>query len=299
MRGFEYVRPSSLEEACAALARPDGSGATDGPAKALAGGTDLLVQMRLGGLQPRALVSLKDVPGLAFVRVEGDGALVIGAATALAAVENSPDVRRAFPAIAEAAACIGSVQVRNRATVGGNLCNAAPSADTAPILIAAGAEAIITDGRVERTVSVEEFFTGPGETVLRRGELLKAVRVPPATAGSYARYFKTFRSAMDCCTVGVAIFAVFESESMMVGDARLALGAVAPTPIRARAAERMVIGQNLDDGLIARAGARAAEEALPISDVRASAAYRTTLVEVLSKRALTAARAWTEKGASR
>ncbi len=299
MKDFEYLCPSSLEEACAALAGTDGAGARDGPVKALAGGTDLLVQLKLGSLQPRALISLKNVPGLAFVRLEDDGALVIGAATTLAAVENSPDVQRAFPAVAEAAACIGSVQVRNRATVGGNLCNAAPSADTAPILIAAGAEAIITDGRVERAVPVEDFFTGPGETVIRRGELLKAVRVPPAPVGSFSRYFKTFRSAMDCCTVGVAIFAVFDLESMIVGDARLALGAVAPTPIRARAAERMVIGQKLDEGLIERTAARAAEEALPISDVRASAAYRKTLVEVLSRRAMTAARAWAEKGASR
>jgi CO/xanthine dehydrogenase FAD-binding subunit len=299
MKGFEYVTPSSLEEACAALAGSNGGGATDGLVKPLAGGTDLLVQMRLGTLQPRALVSLKDVPGLAFVRVESDGALVIGAATALAAVEDSPEVRGAFPAVAEAAACIGSIQVRNRATVGGNLCNAAPSADTAPILIAAGAEAVITDGRAERSVPLEEFFTGPGETVLGRGELLQAVRVPAMPAGSFARYYKTFRSAMDCCTVGVAVFAVFEPESQIVGDARLALGAVAPTPIRARAAEAMVIGQKLDDGLIARAAARAAGEAQPISDVRASAAYRKTLVEVLSRRALTAARAWAQKGGSR
>lgn len=301
MRGFEYLCPSSLEEACAALAGPggDGAGAADGPVKPLAGGTDLLVQMRLGTLRPRALVSLKDVPGLAFVRVEGDGALVIGAATTLAVVEDSPDVRRAFPAVAEAASCIGSIQVRNRATVGGNLCNAAPSADTAPMLIAAGAEAVITDGRTERTLLLEDFFTGPGETVLRRGELLKAVRVPAMPAGGFARYFKTFRSAMDCCTVGVGVFAVFEPESPVVGDARLALGAVAPTPIRARAAEQMVIGRKLDDGLIAAAAARAAEEAQPIDDVRASAAYRKTLVEVLSKRALTAARAWAQEGGTR
>lgn len=297
MRSFEYVRPSSLEEACAALVAADGSGATDGPVRALAGGTDLIVQMKQGGLRPKALVSLQDVPGLSFVRLDDDGALAIGAVTALAAVEHAAMVRERFPAVAEAASCIGSVQVRSRATVGGNLCNAAPSADMAPILIACGAEALITDGRAERSLPLEDFFTGPGETVLRRGELLAELRVPPAPPRSYAKYLKTFRSAMDCCTVGVAVYVVFAPD-LSVADVRLALGAVAPTPIRAREAEKTVIGNRLDDALIGRAGARAVAAAQPISDVRASAAYRMTLVEVLTRRALAGARDWAEKGAS-
>ncbi|HJW74465.1 MAG TPA: xanthine dehydrogenase family protein subunit M [Thermoleophilia bacterium] len=297
MRSFEYLRPASLEEACAALAAAGDQGAADGPVKALAGGTDLIVQMKQGGLRPRALVSLQNVPGLSYVRLTDDGGLAIGAATALAAVEDSTVVRESFPAVGEAASCIGSVQVRSRATVGGNLCNAAPSADMAPILIAHGVEAVITDGRAERSLLLEDFFTGPGETVLRRGELLAALRIPPAPPRSYAKYHKTFRSAMDCCTVGVAVFAVFSPDGA-VGDARLALGAVAPTPIRAREAEKSVIGRRLGDDVIADAGARAAAEALPISDVRASASYRKTLVEVLTKRALRGARAWAEKGAS-
>lgn len=296
MKGFEYVRPSSLEEACAALAGADGSGVADGPVKALAGGTDLLVQMRLGSLQPRALVSLKDVPGLTYVLLEEDGALAIGATTPLGVVETSPAVRRSFPAIAEAAACIGSVQVRGRATVGGNLCNAAPSADMAPILLAFEAEAVITDGRAERSVRVEDFFVGPGQTALRPGELLKAIRVPPLPAESYAAYYKTFRSAMDCCTVGVGIVAVFEPAATILSDLRLALGAVAPTPVRARQAEKMALDQPLDEGLIERLSAKAAAECWPISDVRASAEYRTTLVEVLARRGLTDALSWARKG---
>jgi CO/xanthine dehydrogenase FAD-binding subunit len=297
MRTFEYLTPTSLQEACAALVAAGDPGAADGPVKALAGGTDLIVQMRQGGLRPRALVSLRDVPGLSFVRLGDDGGLVIGAATPLAAVETSPLVRERFPAIGEAASCIGSVQVRTRATIGGNLCNAAPSADTAPILIAHGAQAVVSDGRTERSLPLEEFFTGPGETVLRRGELLVSLRVPPTAPHSYAKYHKTFRSAMDCCTVGVAVLVVFAPDGA-VGAVRLALGAVAPTPIRAREAEKAVTGRRLDDDVIADAGARAAAAALPISDVRASASYRKTLVEVLTKRALRGARDWTEKGAS-
>jgi carbon-monoxide dehydrogenase medium subunit len=293
MRTFDYVRPSSVREACAALATGDG------PVMVLAGGTDLLVQMKQGILRPRALVSLKDVPGLSSVRVEKDGTLLIGAATTLAAVENSPEVHETFFAIAEAAACIGSVQVRSRATLGGNLCNAAPSADMAPILIACGAHAVLADGRVERTVPLEDFFVGPGETVLRRGEVLTSIRVPPPPAKSYAKYHKSFRSAMDCCTAGVAVFAVFAGGSAVVRDVRLSLGAVAPTPIRARESEKLLIGRDLDEALMARAAATAVEEVRPISDVRASADYRRTLVEVLMRRALTAARSWAEKGAPR
>jgi CO/xanthine dehydrogenase FAD-binding subunit len=294
MKAFDYLRPASVEEACAALA------AGNGEAKVLAGGTDLLAQMKRGKLQPKVLVSLRDVPGLSFVQPESDGSLALGAATPLAAVENSPEVRERFPALAAAASWIGSVQVRTRATVGGNLCNAAPSADMAPILIAYGALATITNGRAERMLALEDFFTAPGQTVLKPGELLKAVTVPPAPAGSFGKYLKAFRSAMDLATVGVAALVVFAPgaapEATVVRDARLVLGAVAPTPMRAREAERMLTGQRLDEELIARASRKAAEEARPITDVRAPAEYRTTLVEVLSRRALLAAYSWAGKG---
>jgi xanthine dehydrogenase FAD-binding subunit len=294
MKAFDYIRPASIEEACVALADAGGT------VKVLAGGTDLLVQMKQGRLQPKALVSLRDVPGLSFIRAEDDGGLALGAATVLAAVENSPAVLERFPAVAEAAAWIGSVQVRSRATIGGNLCNAAPSADMAPMLIAYGAEALISDGRSERTLPLEDFFTGPGQTALKRGELLKAITVPPAPATSFGVYKKAFRSAMDIATVGVAALVVFGPGSALgaalVRDVRLVLGAVAPTPIRAREAERILIGRPLDEELIEQAGRKAAEEARPISDVRASAEYRTTLVEVLSRRALRAAHSWVEEG---
>ena len=291
MKAFEYLRPSSLEEACAALAGPDGG------ARILAGGTDLVVQMKQAGLEPTSLVSLRDVPGLAFARVGDDFTLTIGAATPLATVEHSPEVRRHYPAIAEAASWIGSAQVRSRATVGGNLCNAAPSADMAPILLAYGADAIITDGCTERTLPLEEFFTGPGQTALKRGELLKSIAVPPCDTG-FGKYYKQFRSAMDCCTVGVAAWVDFDDGTAVVRDARVALGAVAPTPIRSRTCERLLVGETLDQALIERAAAAATKDAQPITDVRASAEYRMTLVSVLCRRALDAARVWAQKGAA-
>jgi carbon-monoxide dehydrogenase medium subunit len=286
MKAFEYVRPSSVEQVCAALV------ASGGAARVLAGGTDLLVQMKQSKLRPATLVSLRDVAGLSFVHLEDDGALTIGAATPLAAVVDSEEVRKGFPAIAEAAACIGSVQVRTRATVGGNLCNAAPSADLAPILIAHGARVVISDGRRRRSVALEDFFLGPGQTALAAAELLVEIRVPRAPTGSFATYRRACRSAMDIAVVGVGALVIFESGATRVREARLVLGAVAPTPIRARAAEAEVAGRELDEPTIARAGALAAEEAQPISDVRASAAYRSALVEVLARRALAAARSW-------
>lgn len=290
MKAFDYIRPSTLQEACAVLAESNGG------ASALAGGTDLLVQMKRGRLKPKALVSLRDIPGLSFVRLDGDGSLAIGAGTALALVETSLEVKMRFPAVAEAAAWIGSVQVRSRATVGGNLCNAAPSADMAPILVALRAVATITDGHAERTVPLDEFFVGPGQTVLLPGELLTSIALPCTPPGAFAAYERAYRSGMDIATVAVGMLVTFSSGSTVIRDARIVLGAVAPVPLRARGSEEMLIGQDLDEALIAHVSAKAAQEARPITDVRSSAAYRRTLVEVVSRRALRAASSWAENG---
>jgi aerobic carbon-monoxide dehydrogenase medium subunit len=295
MKAFDYLRPSSIEEACSYLA------AGDGAAKILAGGTDLLVQMKNGKLKPMTLVSLRDVPGLSFCRRRDDGALMIGAATPLAELEDSDEVKEGFPALAEAAASIGSVQVRTRATVGGNLCNAAPSADLAPILIALGASATIAAGRSERTVLLDDFFTGPGATVLRPMELLTSITVPQAPPGSFATYLKSYRSAMDIAVVGVGLFVDFATQASgesagTVRNVRLTLGAVAPTPMRARETEQMLRGHPLDEESIEEAARKAAAEARPITDLRAPAEYRRELVEVLSRRALRAAASWTAQG---
>lgn len=290
MEALEYMRPTSVRQACDALIGGDGS------ARVLAGGTDLLVQMKQGAARPATLVSLRDVPGLRFVRREEDGGLTVGATTRLADIEAAPAVLTAFPALAEAASCIGSVQVRDRATIGGNLCNAAPSADTAPILIAYESSLTITDGHHERMVPLEEFFTGPGQTVLRPGEIVATIHVPPPPPRSHAKYYKTFRSAMDCCTVGVAVLVAFAPDTAVVDRARVVLGAIAPTPIRARRCEEMLIGKELDGPLMAAVGALAAQDARPISDVRSSAEYRLVLAEVLTRRALAAAGLWVREG---
>jgi carbon-monoxide dehydrogenase medium subunit len=292
MREFDYLRPSSLVEACQFLRD------SDGQRKALAGGTDLLVQVKQERLRLQAVVSLRDLPELAFIRHKPGHGLILGAMTRLREIETSRDVLVQYPAVAEAASWIGSVQVRTRATLGGNLCNAAPSADMAPSLIAYGASAILTNGQKDWEVPLEGFFTGPGQIVLKQGELLKGISLPPAPKRSFGTYLKAYRSRMDIAVVGVGILAILEENKEICREVRLVLGAVAPTPIRAVESERMVAGKKLDDELIEAVSQKASREARPISDVRSSAEYRKTLVRILTRRALRAARSWAEKGVS-
>jgi CO/xanthine dehydrogenase FAD-binding subunit len=290
MRDFDYLRPSSLEEACQWLRQGDGS------VKVLAGGTDLLIQIKQRRLAPQAVVSLRDVPGLAFIRQHPDGTLAIGAMTPLAMIEAAPEILAIYPSVSEAAAWIGSVQARSRATVGGNLCNAAPSADMAPSLIAYGATVLLTDGRQEREIPLEAFFTGPGRTVLKQGELLRAIHLPAPPQPSFGIFLKAHRSKMDIAIVNVGVFIHFDETGEICRELHLVLGAVAPTPMRASSSEHLAAGCKLDNALIEKVARKASEEARPISDVRSSAEYRRTLVEVLTRRALIAARSWAQKG---
>jgi carbon-monoxide dehydrogenase medium subunit len=217
----------------------------------------------------------------------------------LGAIETSKEILKGWPAIAEAAGQIASAQVRSRATLGGNLCNAAPSADMAPMLIAYDASAVLSNGETARSIPLEDFFTGPGETALGLGELMKEVRLPSPPPRSCATYLKASRSGMDLAVAGVGIRVVFEPNGKTCRDLRLVLGAVAPTPMRAKESEHMAVGRRLDDELIERLGNRASEEARPISDVRSTASYRRRLIKVMTQRALRAARSWTEEGGSR
>ena len=292
MKAFGYERPTDLEEACRILAEAGGG------KKPLAGGTDLLVKIRHKALSPQGMVSLRDLAGLAFIKYDPQEGLAIGSTTRLVDVENSAEIKEHYPALAEATATIGSIQVRNRATIGGNICNAAPSADTLPILVAYGASAVITDGRTETTVSLEEFFTGPGQTMLKPGQLLKSVTLPPPKPNTFGIYFKARRSALDIAMVGVALAAVFGDDQTVL-DAKMIMGAVAPVPTRALALEKIIIGRKLDDTVIAEAVDNSCAEACPITDIRSTEAYRNDLVTVYAQRALAAARAWAEKGGAK
>ncbi|MFQ5854879.1 MAG: FAD binding domain-containing protein [Anaerolineae bacterium] len=281
MKAFEYYAPETLDAAIGILVRYGEE------AYPLAGGTDLITKTRFGGLAPKVVVNLKCIPGLAGIAPEDNGGLRIGALVTLNQVACSPQIREHYPVLAQTAGKMASPLIRNLATVGGNLCNAAPSADTAQPLIALGAEVIIAGPEGERRVALEEFFTGPGETVLDRGDLLTEVVLPPPDPQARCTYLKhTYRQGMDIAIVGVAALVRFDPPDSVCQDARIVLGAVAPIPLRARQAEAAIVGARLTDDRIAEAARRAAQEARPIDDTYSSAWYRRQMVEVLTRRAL-------------
>ena len=285
---FDYHRPSTLSEACEALA--------GGGARLLAGGTDLIPQLREGRREAERVVDLKRLAECMSIEVRSDGGLTIGAAAPASLVGRHPLVRERYPALAVSALMIGSHQVQNRASLGGNICNAAPSADAVPPLIVLGAEVEIIGSQGRRTVPLETIFTGPGRTNLAAGELLATIILPapqPNTASHYIRF--TPRREMDIAAAGVAGRIVCDDAGVIV-DARIALASVAPTPIRAIAGEQALLGRRLDDAAIEAAAQAAMGEARPISDTRASAEYRRELVLVLTRRVLAHCRAVLEDG---
>ncbi|OLB40864.1 MAG: hypothetical protein AUI04_09125 [Candidatus Rokubacteria bacterium 13_2_20CM_2_64_8] len=282
MRRFHLALPRSIEDCLKLLAER-------GPeAKLVAGGTDLLPQMKNGLIKPAAVIDLSGVADLRVLRREDGAGLRVGASVAAREIELDPYTRSAYPALAESGALVGSVQIRNLATVGGNLCNAAPSADMAPPLMALEAEAVVAGPRGRRRVPMADFFTGVRRTVLAPDELLVELIVPapgPRSGGQYLRH--TPRRELDIAVVGVASQVTLSDG--VCRKARIALAAVAPTPIRATAAERALEGQPLTAQQIARAAQLAVEAARPISDQRGSADFRRHLVGVLTRRTLTTA----------
>lgn len=283
MRRFDLATPQTLGECLKLLA------ARGGDTKVLAGGTDLLPQMKNGLLKPARVIDLSGVAELRVLAADDGQGLRIGAAVTARQLERDPHVRAAFTSIAESGALVGSIQVRNLATVGGNICNAAPSADMAPPLVALDAEAVIAGLRGRRRrVPMASFFTGVRRTVLKPNELLVEFVVPspgPGSGGHYLRH--TPRRELDIAVVGVA--AQVTLTDGVCSKARIALAAVAPIPLRATAAEQSLEGQRLTPSLIEQAAALAVEAARPISDQRGSAEFRRHLVRVLTRRTLTLA----------
>ena len=277
---FDYADPTTLAEASALLL------AHGDEACLMAGGTDLLVEIKEQVRRPRVVVDLKRIAGLDHLGIDADGALRFGALVTSRRIECDERVREQWPGLHQAVVELGSIQVRHRATVVGNICCASPSADTLPPLIADGATLHLHGTAGDREVAMEDFFTGPGRTVLRAGEIVLQVRVPPPTPGSGGAYIKHGRrKAMELATVGVAVSLALD-EAGRVAQARIALGAVAATAMRARGAEAALRGEPPGDALFAHAGELAMAESRPISNVRASAAYRREMVGVLTRRAL-------------
>jgi len=277
LRTFEYVVPKTIKEAVALL--------QERGAAVLAGGTDLLLRRKGREYGPRIVIDIKQIKGFDELRLTSGGDLVIGPAVTMRQIERAEEVRRDYQAVAQGAEVVGSVQIRNRATLIGNVCNAAPSADTSPGLLALGARVRIAGPTGRRSLGLDNFFIGPGRSALKRGELVTGVQLPAVglrTGSAYVRH--TTRGAMDIAAVGVGVALMLADDGKVCEAAAIALGAVASTPMRARAAEGMVRGQVLTPQLIAAVAEKAADEAKPISDVRASAGFRRELVRVLTGR---------------
>ncbi len=278
---LEILQPSSIKEAGEIL-RDRGPGG-----HFLAGGTDLIIAIKEKGLAPKYLVDLKRISALAIIQEQAHGGISIGALTTMRQVETSPIIRARFPFLAQSAAEIGSIQIRNRATIGGNIANATPSADLAPALLALEAKATVAGKSGQRVMDLEQFFRGPGETAMESGDILVAILVPPVPSELVGEYIKfSPREMMDLATIGVAVTLVLSEKEKRVEQVRIALGAVSPTPMRARKAESVLSGQVLTEELASQAGHEASMECKPISDVRSSADYRREMVSVNTKRAL-------------
>jgi carbon-monoxide dehydrogenase medium subunit len=282
MAQLEMLFPKSLAEA-AAMLRKRGS-------VALAGATDLIPAIREREIAPRLLVNLKTITGLSGIK-RVRGGVRIGALTTVAELLRSKIIAAELPLLREVAHGFASVQIRNLATVGGNLCTASPSADLALPLLVLDAHLEAHGPRGATEIEVADFFVGVNKTALRRGEILAAITVPKPRAHTGAAHAKLgIRQAMDLAFVGVAAAVQLAPDGRKCRTARIALGSVAPIPMRARKAEALLEGQPLTDELIAQAAATAATESRPISDLRASKEYRRQMVAVLTRRALQEAR---------
>jgi xanthine dehydrogenase FAD-binding subunit len=278
LQDFVYACPKTIEEAVALMGAGD--------ARALAGGTDLIPQLREGRRRAASVVDLKHIPELTAVGPTPDGGVSIGAAANATEVSRHEAVLHGYPAIAESARLIGGVQVQNRASLGGNICNAAPSADAVPALICHEALALIAGGKGERKLPVEQLFKGPGRTALGAGEILVSIELPPPQTNAAAKYLRfTPRREMDIAIAGAGTWIRLAADGT-IAEARIVLASVAPTPIHAPSAERCLAGRRPARALFEEAGRYAATDARPISDTRGSADYRRTLVAVLTARAL-------------
>ena len=277
-----YEAPDSIEGAVSLLS------STKLPAKVLAGGTDLIIQAKSSTDAENLFVDLKKIPGMTDATLTGDG-LELGPSMCCAALTARDDIRQVYPGLVEAAYLIGSTQVQGRASVGGNLCNASPAADTIPALIATGAECVIAGPKGERSVAVEDFVTGVGQNCMAKDELLKLIRIPrPAakTADAYLRFIP--RSEMDIAVVGAGVSVTLDGKGKCTA-ARVAIGAVAPTALLVPGAADALIGTSLDETALAAAAKAATAASKPITDRRGTVEYRQHLTGVLVKRATTIA----------
>ena len=276
LKEFNYLEPSSLFEAISLLDQYNGK------AKIIAGGTDLIVKMKQRKLTPLYLINIKNISDLSYIKYDGQ-VLRIGALVTHSSVARSSVIQENFSPLGDAVCAVGTVQTRNLATVGGNLCNASPSADTAPALIALGAKLKVVSPEGEKTVKVEDFFTAPFRTILKTNEMLTEIQIPnlpPHSGGTYLWVPKM--TAVDETLVGVAVSVAIDLTNQTFIKTGIGLGSVAPTPMRAEKTEEFLSGRKIEDNLLEQAGKVAASEVSP----RSREEYRREMVKILVKRAL-------------
>ena len=280
MRAIDYVAPTSLSEAVSVLS------ANGDRARPLAGGTDIIVQLRGGRRELDVLVDAKKIPELNQIEMTDSG-LRLGAAVPCYEIYQNQQVAAAYPGLIDAAGLIGSIQIQGRASIGGNLCNAAPSGDSIPPVITLGGEAHINGPNGWRAVAAEDFCTGPGRSVLEPGEILVGIQIPAPVANSGTAYLRFIpRNEMDIAVAGVSSSVVLDASGQTIQSARIALASVGPTPILATAAGDSLAGKAVSDDAIAEAGRLASEAASPITDMRGTIRQRHHLVDVLTRRTL-------------
>ena len=283
MENFDYLRPRSLGEAYAAL----GNGKSS---LLLAGGTDVIVQLREGRKRCDQLIDLKFVPELMARSFAADGTLELGAAVSCADIYEDAEIGRRFPGLLDSAHIIGGIQIQSRASIGGNLCNASPAADSSPSLIALGARLVIGSATATREIAAEDFFTGPGRSALAPNELLLQIRIPPLRANENSFYLRFIpRNEMDIAVASAGAKLQLNAAGDTVESARISLGAVAATPLYVAAAGAALVGKAPNEASFALAGEAAAAAATPITDMRGSIVQRKRLASVLTVRALNGA----------
>ena len=281
MKAIDYAAPKTVAEASALLAERGDR------ARVLAGGTDIIVQVRENRRDVDLLVDVKAIPEVNELRYDAKRGLRLGAAVPCYRIYEHPDLPRLYPASNDAALLVGGIQIQSRASVGGNLCNASPAADTIPALIAHEAVCVVAGPEGTRELAVEKFCTAPGKTALRRGELLVSVHLPPPKPLSGSAYLRFIpRNEMDIAVVGAGVAVTLDSSKTRCTAARIALAAVAPTPLFVPEAGAALVDGALTDEHLGRVAALAQAAAKPISDMRGDADYRRHLVGVLVKRAL-------------
>jgi CO/xanthine dehydrogenase FAD-binding subunit len=281
LHAINYESPKTIDEAVKLLA-------THGEkARPLCGGTDLLIQLRAGVRRPEYVVDIKNIREMRRIEYSMQHGLHLGAAVPCIEIYENADMRKYYPGLTEAAHLIGSLQIQSRASVGGNLCNGSPAADTTPALIALAAKGRVVGPGGERIIPVEDFCTAPGRTVLQPGELLVEFHIPSPARNSSDAYLRFIpRNEMDIAVVGVGAAVTLDLNGGRIDDARIGLAAVGPTPIYAREASQALIGKGIDDQNVDRAAQLAINASSPIDDMRGTAEFRRHVVGVLTRRVL-------------